>query len=222
MVAEHDPDSLKDTFTKTFALKIKLFGTDKSNTIDDIKAIVNEHAPTSSIGDVCDDQMIVTVPYRNNESEFLNHSGLMKALEALESDARIEHFRLVSSNLEEIFHSLVQTPATQDRFLLDGMPENGHTAVLNMEDSVSRKINDTSCGKTDQLQQHAIDIAKNLFRKRYLHFRRNYRLIICVLVLPTLFEIMAMGFMTLRPPGEYDIKLPLTRQLYSNSTDFYR
>lgn len=222
MVAEHDPDSLKDTFTQNFELKIKLFDTDKSKTIEDIKSLIENHAPSSTIGDVIGDQLNVTIPYRNELSEYINHMPLMRELEALECDKRIEHFRMISSNLEEIFHGLIQTPPTQDRYILDGSPENGNGAVLNIEESVSRKMTDARAGKEEQPQNQVMDVVKNLFLKRFLHFQRNYRLIICVLVLPTIFEIIAMGFMTLRPPGEYDINLPFSRKLYSNSTDFYR
>lgn len=220
VVAEHDPESLKDTFTQTFEIKIKLFESEKSKTIDDIKELLETHAPSSKIIDIINDQFNVSVPYRANKLDFVNHSPLMKGLEKLERDKRIEHFRIVSSNLEEIFHGLIQPPPTQDHYQLDSLRENGHDSVLNIEDGASRKTTETSLGqKTDQT---TMDVIKHLFRKRFLHFQRNYRLIVCVLVLPTIFEIIAMGFMTLRPPGEYDINLKFSRNLYANSTDFYR
>lgn len=67
----------------------------------------------------------------------------------------------------------------------------------------------------------SLDIVKNLFWKRFLHFRRNYKLMICILVLPVVFEIIAMGFMKIRPGGDYDKSLEFSRDLYPNSVEFY-
>lgn len=203
-------------------MEIKLIETDKAKTIDDIKSFVENYAPTSVFEEKLDDKMIITIAYRNNQLEYVNHSALMRKLEEFENDRRIEYFRVISSNLEEIFHGLIQTSPTSDHYILKGAPENSLDAVLTIDDSVSRKMSIAATYKNEPAKQSVFEVAKHLFRKRFLHFKRNYRLIICVLVLPTLFEIIAMGFMTLRPPGEYDINLPLTRDLYANSTEFYR
>lgn len=61
----------------------------------------------------------------------------------------------------------------------------------------------------------------NLLWKRFLHFRRNYRLMICILVLPVIFEIIAMGFMKIRPPGDYDNLVEFTRDMYPGSAEFF-
>lgn len=61
----------------------------------------------------------------------------------------------------------------------------------------------------------------NLFHKRFLHFKRNYRLLICILVLPVIFEVIAMGFMKIRPPGDYDNAVEFNRSMYPNSVEFY-
>lgn len=201
-------------------MKIKLFESEKSKTIDDIKHLIEINAPAASIIDISGDQFNVSIPYRVSKVEFINHSLLMKGLEALEREKRIEHFRIISSNLEEVFHGLIQPPPTQDHYQLDTLQENGNDSVLNIDDGVSRKMTGTTL--THKADQPTLDVVKHLFRKRLLHFQRNYKLIACVLVLPTIFEIIAMGFMTLRPPGEYDINLRFSRNLYANSTDFYR
>jgi hypothetical protein len=72
------------------------------------------------------------------------------------------------------------------------------------------------------VELNTLDVMKSLFWKRFLHFKRNYRLLLCILVLPTIFEVIAMGFMKLRPPGEYDNALLLSKALYNGSTEFYR
>lgn len=67
----------------------------------------------------------------------------------------------------------------------------------------------------------SFQIISSLLHKRFLHFRRNYRLLICLLVLPTLFEIIAMYFMTIRPPGEHDQAIEFSTDLYRKSAEFY-
>lgn len=65
------------------------------------------------------------------------------------------------------------------------------------------------------------DQVHNLFSKRFLHFSRNMKLLVCILVLPVIFEVVAMGFMKIRPPGDFDINLGLNRSMYPNSAEFY-
>lgn len=85
-------------------------------------------------------------------------------------------------------------------------------------------VNGHPNGFIDNQNKHQLtlrNIISNLFHKRFLHFRRNYRLMICILVLPVIFEIIAMGFMKIRPPGDYDNLVEFNRTMYPESTEFY-
>lgn len=66
-----------------------------------------------------------------------------------------------------------------------------------------------------------LDVLLNLIWKRFLHFRRNYKLMLCILVLPVIFEIIAMGFMKIRPPGSYDNSIEFNRAMYPDSVEVY-
>lgn len=44
---------------------------------------------------------------------------------------------------------------------------------------------------------------------------------ICILVLPVVFEIIAMAFMKIRPPGDYDNMVEFNRSMYPSATEFY-
>lgn len=122
---------------------------------------------------------------------------------------QIKNFRVVSSNLENIFNELVD-PSSMKR-----AAANGHST-----NNVNEKTNEPAAiVKRNKLSE--FEAAQYLFKKRFLHFKRNYRLILSVLILPTLFVVIAMGFMKLRPPGEFDIDLEFSRRLYSNSTETY-
>ncbi|KMZ10890.1 glucosylceramide transporter ABCA12 isoform X1 [Drosophila simulans] len=59
-----------------------------------------------------------------------------------------------------------------------------------------------------------------LMGKRLRHLSRNYRLLLYVLLLPALFELCAMWFVSYRLEDDFDTVLPLTRSLYPQTTQF--
>lgn len=155
------------------------------------------------------ESLVARIPYHCG-SDLVNYSPLINDIEEMVQQQQIKNFRIVSSNLENIFNELVD-PSTVKKSCA-----NGHVH----SSSANEKLDDvTAIVNRNKLSE--LEAAGNLFKKRFLHFKRNYRLILCMFILPTLFEIMAMGFMKLRPPGEFDIDLQFSRALYPNSTDAY-
>nr|XP_016937083.1 ATP-binding cassette sub-family A member 13 isoform X1 [Drosophila suzukii]XP_016937084.1 ATP-binding cassette sub-family A member 13 isoform X1 [Drosophila suzukii] len=59
-----------------------------------------------------------------------------------------------------------------------------------------------------------------LMGKRLRHLSRNYRLLLYVLLLPALFELCAMWFVSYRLEDDFDTVLPLSRSLYPKSAQF--
>lgn len=149
------------------------------------------------------------MPYRSESNQLANYSSVIQGIEEMVKQQQINGFRVVSSNLETVFNKLIVPKVNSNT--------NGYNHNSN---DVNKKIEEVN-PIIQQEKLSEFEVMKNLLKKRFLHFKRNYRLILCVLILPTLFEIIAMGFMTLRPPGEHDIDLQLSRGLYSNSTDVY-
>lgn len=202
MMAEHDPDSLKEKFTRSFELQVKLPDGDRTKAIDELKQLFESHAPQSNVLVQNADTFNVNVPYRSDASNYINYGPLIKDIEHMESEKSIKSFRITSNNLDQLFNELV---------LNNHALSNG---VKNSDDKIVPIIREKSLSD--------FEVIMALLRKRFLHFKRNYRLILTVLVLPTIFEMIAMGFMKLRPPGEHDINLRFSRALYPNTTEFYR
>lgn len=202
IMAEHDPDSLKNKFTRSFELQIILKDGDTTKTVDQLRQLVHSHAPDSNVVNVNDDSFNVNISYRTDKSDYINYAPLIKEIEQMESQNSIGGFRIVSSNLEQIFNDLVLNSAQQS---------NG-----------TKKVEEKAVSLIPEKKLPESEVMMTLLKKRFLHFKRNYRLILTMLVLPTIFEIIAMGFMTLRPPGEYDVNLRFSRELYPNTTEFYR
>lgn len=181
---------------------------DNSKASESINALLQKHAPTSKLDTISTESLIAKIPYRSESSQMMNYSPLISGVEEMCKQQQIKSFRIVSNNLENVFNELIVQQVDQSN-------SNGHAG-----NHANKKMDDVS-PIVQQKKLSEMEVITNLLRKRFLHFKRNYRLILCMLILPTLFEIIAMGFMTLRPPGEHDVDLKFSRGLYPNSTDVY-
>lgn len=182
---------------------------ENSKTTESISALLQEHAPDSKIDTISTESLVAKIPYRSESNQLLNYKTFISGIEEMAQKEQIKSFRIVSNNLENVFNDLV-VPSTIKKSYTNGYTINN---MIKKSDEVSPII--------QQEKLTEFEVVKSLLKKRFLHFKRNYRLILCVLIMPTLFEIIAMGFMTLRPPGEHDIDLRFSRALYPNSTDVY-
>lgn len=183
---------------------------DNSKATESINGLLREHAPSSTMNVISTESLVVKLPYRSG-SDLVNYSPLINDIENMVGHQQINSFRIVSSNLENIFNELV-IPETAKNMKINGhIPhDNGNYKKMDEMSSIIQR---------EKLSE--FEMMKCLLTKRFLHFKRNYRLILCMLILPTIFEVIAMGFMILRPPGEHDVDLQLSRGLYSNSTEVY-
>jgi ABC-2 family transporter protein len=160
--------------------------------------------------------------FTNNESKYIcyffgfgfSFEPVIHSLEIMQEQHSIKSFSIVSKNLEGIFNEAnqastevytngVEINITPDDVLRNGSDQKKPSPML------------------IDMELSTMDVIWSLLWKRFVHFKRNFRLLLTILVLPTIFVIIAMGFMKLRPPGEYDNELLLSKMLYKNSTEFY-
>jgi ABC-2 family transporter protein len=156
--------------------------------------------------------------FRSNHS----HADLFREIEKLQVDKKIVNFNVVSKTLESYYKS-VEDEGVANGSVINNNNSNSNHNNNNMESVDLRKIvnGDGASDTSDSKRVSCSSIVKNLFAKRFKHFKRNYRLLICIMVLPVIFEIIAMGFMKIRPPGDYDNVLEFNRSLYPESVEFY-
>lgn len=179
------------------------------STIEDIRKRFTELTPSHSIEDMQANVFDINVAYYSADQKHFNFGPLIKYLEELQRTKLIVGFKVHSNDLEGIFNGLIQShEVTTDGVSVE---MNGHSDTVK---GTNKKI-------TYYNKLSTTTVIASLFWKRFKHFRRNFRLIICVLVLPTIFVALAMGAMTLRPPGEFDIALPMSPDLYPDSEEFY-
>lgn len=238
---------LRDQFTKSFDVHIQLQPSIEPSQVQEFKEGLRSHAQHSVILDVYPHSLHVTVPYKDegatiSNTKNQNFASLIKFLEEQQQRKCIVSFRVLSKDLEGIFNRLIQSndvPASTVDHHYNGvsilMNGNGQTGcastTLNTETQNNNVVDETSLSTNELPAFNMAEskplkesfVIRNLFWKRFMHFKRNFRLILCMLILPTLFEIMAMGFLKLRPPGEYETNLQLdSGLLYPDSEEFYR
>lgn len=134
-------------------------------------------------------------------------------------DKKIVSFSVSSKTLESYYKSVDNDvlPATNG---YSNGNNNNNNIPLNFGKNGNGHQN-SSYRDMDDNTASTKEMIRNLFKKRFLHFRRNYRLLICIMVLPVIFEMIAMGFMKIRPAGDYDNMVEFNRSMYLNSVEFY-
>lgn len=205
VVCENNPDTLRDQFSKSFDLKIQLSLSDQSKTLEEIKNIIEPHSPNTF--ELKDQTFVANIPYYRGTNVFTNFGPLIKSVESLQANGRIDYFKVLSKDLEGIFNNLNRK--------IDG-------EIVLTNGGKKQEAMNGNLVKPKPIQITKIGVIRTLFWKRFVHFKRNYKLMICVLVLPVLFEMTAMGLMTLRSPDEYNVALQFSDDLYPKATQFYR
>lgn len=162
------------------------------------------HAPNFNIILQTNEDFHINLPYHNASNEYVNFNPLITSLEGLQKQQTIQHFRVVNKNLVDIFSNL------NAKVELESSTLNGKDHNADDDGYVQSKSNGGQ-----------FEIVKDLFWKRFTHFKRNYRMLLFVLALPAIFEALAMTCMIFRPPGEFDTELVLQQKLYENSMEFY-
>ncbi|XP_037044496.1 phospholipid-transporting ATPase ABCA1 isoform X2 [Bradysia coprophila] len=209
VISENTSETLKNQFTKSFDIQIKLSAkADHQKTVEAIKKDLEKHAPSFNITQQTNNDYYINIPYFDANNEYIDFEPLIKSIEIQQKQQNILRFRVISKDLVEIFNNL-STKAELETFTSNGNDQN---SIANCEEL------DKPAQATENEQLYN---AKNLLWKRFTHFKRNYRMILLILVLPAIFEALAMTCMIYRPPGEFDSELVLSQQLYANSIEFY-
>jgi hypothetical protein len=135
----------------------------------------------------------------------------------MKNSANILNFTVTSKSLDHLFKAVEDEP---QKIVMNGHDHmNNNMATIDLGKALNGLQHTDEKVEFSELRKS--ETIMNLLWKRWQHFRRNYRLLICVLVLPVIFEIIAMGFMKIRPPGDYDRPVEFSRDLYPNTVDFY-
>ncbi|XP_049289465.1 ATP-binding cassette sub-family A member 13 [Anopheles funestus] len=213
-ILEQSQEELKKRFTNTIYLRVLLrqqADTDRTAMIAQLSKLLDGTVDLRYEMSATLNQLDFKISSSTSDSQVLNIELLLEHMAQLKSTKQIESFEIRNENLLNIFNTVnASDPTSADPMLVNG---NGNTS--------SHIPNGFHGPKTNDSQLGTLSIMYTLFRKRTRHFMRNYRLLVCLLVLPTIFEIIAMGFMTIRPPGDHDQMVNFSTALYPKSAEFY-
>ncbi|XP_058985855.1 ATP-binding cassette sub-family A member 13-like [Musca domestica] len=212
IIAKHNPETLKNHCTSFYEVSMNSCDSQTSDMVVDKanKLLANfRQLDKSSEADLS-----LRVSYdqvNHNSSEYLSY------LEQLQGDGRINDLCIESENLEHVFKNL-------DKKHSNGVVSSGHynnnghpSGDLMKNIKLKRELG-WNMVSNDPLSRWAA--IRQLFWKRLVHFSRNYRMLVCVIVLPAIFEILAMWFVSQRLEDDFDKTIKLSRELYPRTTQF--
>uniref|UniRef100_A0A2M4A096 Putative abc transporter n=1 Tax=Anopheles triannulatus TaxID=58253 RepID=A0A2M4A096_9DIPT len=211
-ILEQSQEDLKKRFTNTIYLRITLkpqSEADRTATVAELTKLLDGLADVRYEMSATLNQLDFKIASSTNDSQVLNIEPLLEHLPQLRSARQIESFDIRNENLLNMFNTVNAGDPPQSELHRNGNGTNHHP------------VNGFHGPKTKPTALGTVPMMVTLFRKRLLHFLRNYRLLLCLLVLPTIFEIIAMGFMTIRPPGEHDHMVNFSTALYPGAAEFY-
>ncbi|KAJ8721111.1 hypothetical protein PYW08_006576 [Mythimna loreyi] len=181
--------------------------------------VVRDVVKNANVVDVNGLEVEIAVPFFDANGLNNNFLQLCTVLEASQSSLGFKSYTLDCSSLEQVFFNICQQADA---------PQNG---IEYLPEGSPSKSNSTSSVRTDPAAQELVPLEgplkgtaweqfRALMHARYLHHIRNKWLLFLLVVLPTLFITMAMGFSMLRPPTDNEVNLKLDGHLYNGSTEF--
>lgn len=210
--------------TKSFTIHARLVKTfvDVNYELEDeIQTELEKLSPNSKF-DIHGGELKIAIEYKESGE---NLGDIVQLFEDFQAAGKITGLRVTSKNLEDIFNQLnrINNPNQASGLYKhyqknqNGVKQNGNGKYPLYNGNSDNKTEKPSSEKRMDLFR----VVMLLLWKRWTHFLRNYRLLITILVLPAVFEIIAMSFMTLRPPDEFGVALKFSRDLYPNSNQFF-
>ncbi|XP_033150502.1 phospholipid-transporting ATPase ABCA1 [Drosophila busckii] len=200
IIAQHSRDSLQRLVTADYRLELRCLDAQTDVLIKQRAQQLLQHCQLQSGAEP--GQLIITASYAQNLSA--QAVQLLELLQAQEAAGHIADLSLSSSScLEQEFEQL--------HLAEQSAVPTGTTASA----SIVTAAREVSSAQPSSCKQFAL-----LLDKRRRHLLRNYRLLLYVLLLPAIFELCAMWFVSYRLEDDFDTVLPLTRALYADSVQF--
>ncbi|CAK1542445.1 unnamed protein product [Leptosia nina] len=183
---------------------------EKTKTVLEVTKNVVKNA---SLLDVSGREVEINVPFYDEHGVSNDFETLCSTLEQGASWLEFRTFNMECTSLEQVFFNICNQE---------------HHNVPSATDTASKSAS-TSSIKTDSaplvppdgpLKGTSLQQFKALLYKRYTHYMRNRWLLFLLIVLPSLFVTVAMGFATIRPPADNEVSLKLDPTLYEPTTDY--
>ncbi|EDW65647.2 LOW QUALITY PROTEIN: uncharacterized protein Dvir_GJ19374 [Drosophila virilis] len=193
IVAQHSRDSLQRLCTSDYSVEMRCLDPNASAAIVQLaqQLLSQSHVLPGREPQ----QLIISASYAQNLTPAAVQ--LLEQLQAQEAAGIITDLRLNSSgSLEQEFEQL-----------------NRRDESLNQQLTLTTSSIVTGAADVTEQPPGCWTQFRLLLGKRRRHLMRNYRLLLYVLLLPAIFELCAMWFVSYRLEDDFDTVLPLTRNL---------
>ncbi|CAH2055589.1 unnamed protein product, partial [Iphiclides podalirius] len=177
-------------------------------------ATVRNVIKNANLVDVNGLEVELNLPFFDADGVSNDYLQLCTMLESSQSVLGFQSFNMDCSSLEQVFFTIChQADSPQQVVELDVPSKSASTSSLRNDRAPLVPAEGPLVGS-------AWDQFLALLYARYLHYTRNKSLLFMLLILPSLFVIIAMAFSNIRPPANNEIALQLHRDLYRNTTEF--
>ncbi|XP_026490160.2 ATP-binding cassette sub-family A member 13 [Vanessa tameamea] len=182
----------------------------------DLLTVTRSVIKNANLVDVNGLEVEINLPFYDSDGVSNNFLEACSALEQAREALGYRSLALDCSSLEHVFYNICRRADSPD-CEMSSVPESSSNSAS------------TSSIKNDQtplvppegpLKGTAWQQFVAILYARYLHYIRNRMLLFLLIVLPSLFIIIAMAFSTIRPPADNEISLKLYRDTYEGSTQF--
>lgn len=223
-VYESQMESLREDLSSTFNITVDT----KAVNVEPIERVFKANAISYEMNNAIEGEKVFNATLKRKGEK--DNLALIQELETLQSQNIINGFRVSNKTLNDLFENVDSSPSAANRRsshieannngnAKDVEKMNNQKNLTFIQSSMERQLE----GRNDTI--HRSDSTwrkfKMLMWKRFKHYSRNYKLMINILVLPIIFEIIAIIFMKIRPPGNHDVAVTFNRSLYPNSVEFY-
>ncbi|CAB3232753.1 unnamed protein product [Arctia plantaginis] len=182
--------------------------------------VVRDVVKNANVIDVNELEVEIGLPFFDMNGLNNNFLQLCSVLEAIQPALGFKSFTMDCSSLEQVFFNVCQqadTPLTNIEYTSsESFPSKSASSSSIRTDRTPQQL----VPPEGPMKGSAWEQFLALMYARYLHHIRNRWLLFMLIILPSLFVTIAMGFSMLRPPADNEISLKLDRNLYVNTTDF--
>lgn len=222
-VYESQMESLREDLSGTFNIAVDATA---ANNIAPIENVFKDASLSYEMKNTNEGETLFNATLkRKGEKDNLK---LIQELEQLQRQNIINGFRVSNKTLNDLFENVDSSTTTLRTSQMEANNNGSFKDVEKMNNQknltfIQSSIENQMEAKNDTI--HRSDSTcrnfKMLMWKRFKHYSRNYKLMINILVLPIIFEIIAIIFMKIRPPGNHDVAVTFNRSLYPHSVEFY-
>ncbi|XP_073954372.1 uncharacterized protein [Choristoneura fumiferana] len=183
-------------------------------------AVVRDVVANAQIVDVDGLDVEIGLPFFDVHGLNNDFQKVCSTLEARQSELGFSAFTMDCSSLEQVFFNITAQADAQVEYGTVSSSDSGEAPSKSASSASIKTDRAPLVDSAGALTGTAWQQFLALLHVRYLHYIRNRWLLFLLIVLPSLFVVIAMGFSMIRPPADNELMLRLTPDMYPSATEF--